>query len=152
MTLETWTIVKDSATLLIASGTAYFGLKTYARNVRTRRAEFLVDLHKTFFIEEKYRRVRQILDSDSDDAAAVDARNLLIQDEPEDFIEFLNFFELVAYLEHCGNLSIEDVDALLGYYFKLLIHHTKIRDYIRDKLHSDFEHLDALLAKIETPR
>jgi len=60
----------------------------------------------------------------------------------------LNFFELVAYLENCGNISLEDVKALLGYYLKLFSKLPDIRAYIGDP-EKGFEHLDRLLDKIK---
>ncbi|QHN04919.1 hypothetical protein FTO74_17285 [Granulicella sp. WH15] len=143
----TWTIFKDSLTLIVAATAAAFGLRTYAANATTRRAEFLVDLHRSFFVEDKYRKIREILDSETDEAKREQAR--LILDEPEEFIEFLNYFELVAYLCQCKNLLFDDVEALLGYYFRLLIHLEAVRKYIRNRPRNGFEHLDALLGKIE---
>jgi hypothetical protein len=150
MTMNEWTIFKDGATLAIAAIGVGFGLRTYAINAATRRAEFLVDLHKNFFIEDTYRPLRQVLDSDTEQAVQDRAR--LIRDEPENFIEFLNFFELVAYLCECRNLKFKDVEALLGYYLRLLAHHKNVREYIRDKTRNGFEHLDVLLDKIEATR
>lgn len=57
----------------------------------------------------------------------------------------LNFFELIAYFEKQGILSIEDVRALLGYYLDLL--RTKdIRAYLRENSYGE---LDRLLGIIE---
>jgi hypothetical protein len=150
MTMNEWTIFKDLGILAITASGAWFGLRTYATNALTRRAEFLVDLHKDFFVEEKYRPIRQVLDSETE--RAVQERVRLIREEPENFIEFLNFFELVAYLCKCKNLAFEDAEALLGYYLRLLVHRNNIREYIRDKTRNGFEHLDGLLDKIERTR
>jgi hypothetical protein len=143
---ESPTFFKDSATLIIATGAACVGLWTYAKNAKTRRAEFMVDLHKSFFVEEKYKHIREVLDSDEE--KDVEERKCWVSKEPEEFIEFLNFFELVAYLRQNKNLSIKDVKALFSYYLNLLNKHHEIRMYV-DKDKNSFEHLKKLLAKIK---
>jgi hypothetical protein len=143
-------VCKDGASLAIAAIGVGFGLQTYRTNAATRRAEFLVDLHRNFFIEDKYRPIRQVLDSEAEKDILELAH--FIGEEPEDFIEFLNFFELVAYLWKCRNLAFKDAEALLGYYLRLLIRHKNLREYIRDKPRNGFESLDALLDKIEGAR
>jgi hypothetical protein len=150
MAMNDWTVFKDLASLVIAALGVGFGLQTYRINAATRRAEFLVDLHRNFFIEDTYKPIRQVLDSESEQAIQKLVR--FIQEEPENFIEFLNFFELVAYLCKCKNLAFEDVEALLGYYLRLLIRRKNVREYIRDKTRNGFEHLDALLDKMQDTR
>ncbi len=145
--MDHWTIFKDSATLLLGLVVAIAGLRTYAKNARTRRIEFLVELHKAFFVEPTYKRVRQILDDDG--SAGVASREQLVVQEPEDFIEFLNLFELVAYLEKCRNLSLDDVTALFGYYLELLLRDKHVHAYVGNP-QKGFEHLAALLAKIDS--
>jgi hypothetical protein len=142
--------LKDVGSLVIAAIGGWYGLRTYRTNAATRRAEFLVDLHRKFFIEDKYRPIRQVLDSEAEQDILELAH--FIGEQPEDFIEFLNFFELVAYLWKCKNLAFKDVEALLGYYLRLLIRHKYLREYIRDKTSNGFESLDALLDKIEGAR
>jgi hypothetical protein len=88
-----------------------------------------------------------VFDDPSEEAATKRAK--FAQDEPEEFTDFLNFFELVAYLKKRGNLSRRDIEALLGYYFTLLEKDPLIRDYIRNPKNG-FEQLDSLLAKLHT--
>jgi hypothetical protein len=70
-----------------------------------------------------------VLDDTSEKAAT--KRATFVRDEPEQFTDFLNFFELVAYLKRRRNLSIKDVEALLGYYLTLFETHSDVREYIR---------------------
>lgn len=114
--------------------------RSYCRNTKTRRAEFICQLHKSFFEDATYKKVRQALDTDDEDAIAV-----FVVKESEDFTDFLNFFELVAYLQRQDNLSMDDVEALLGYYLALLRERPALRGYIRNQTHG-FEELDRLLA------
>ncbi len=140
--MNCWTIFKDSATLLITAATAFFAVRTFQTNARTRRADVLSNLHKSFFVEASYKDMRSKLDDDSD--GGEQKRQRLVQDEEPEFTDFLNYFEFVAYLWYSKNLSLSDVDALLGYYLSLLCKSASIRKYIRDEKHG-FEHLNHLL-------
>jgi hypothetical protein len=142
MNMDHWTIFKDSAALILTGSAALIAAVGYKRNANTRRAEFLCDLHKSFFEESTYKEVRRVLDESPEKSAARCAE--FVTEEPEAFTDFLNYFELVAYLHKRGNLSTEDVKALLGYYLDLLKNNQGIRDYIRDRKHG-FEELNGLL-------
>jgi hypothetical protein len=148
MSMNQWTVFKDIATLLVGGLAALIAAFSYRRNSRTRRAEFLCQLHRSFFEDETYKSVRKALDTEEEEAIAA-----FVVTESEDFTDFLNFFELVAYLQRQNNLSLEDVEALLGYYLALLRERPALRGYIRTRTHG-FEELDRLLAIMEhrTPR
>ena len=49
------------------------------------------------------------------------------------FTDFLNFFELVAYMGKEKIISGRDVEALLGYYLKVLTMRPELRAYIHDE-------------------
>ena len=72
----------------------------------------------------------------------------LVVKEAAEFTDFLNFFELVAYLKRVGTLSTEDVDALLGYYLDKLRENGVVWSYIR-RTSKSFENLRRML--IERP-
>ena len=72
------------------------------RTNRTRRAEWLASLHKQFFEEERYVRVRRVLDYRSEP----DYSNLKVavsaeqhHDLADEFYRYLNFFEFLASLK-----------------------------------------------------
>ena len=44
-----------------AAGSALFAAFTYFRNSATKRAEFLLSLHKTFFVETTYLEMREAM-------------------------------------------------------------------------------------------
>ena len=141
--MDWWTIVKDTVTLLVGGAAALIAARGYKSNAQTRRAEFICRLHKSFFEDKTYRKVRQALDLDDEEAIAA-----FVIEESDDFTDFLNFFELVAYLRRQKNLSFDDVEALLGYYLLLLCRKPALRGYIRDRTHG-FEELDNLLGMME---
>ena len=139
--------VIGSITPIIATVGAGVALVTYRRNAKTKRAEFLTTLHKSFFVEETYKKTREILDDDSPAAEA--ARAAMVAEQPAAFTDFLNFFELIAYFRTLGAYTEEDVKALQGYYLRLLRRSKSVHRYICDR-RNDFEHLQALLARLDT--
>jgi hypothetical protein len=139
--INPWIIAhKDALTILIGAIAAGFGLYNYIKNVQTKRAEFIYKLHTDFFVSATYKKVRSVLDSEDKEE-----RERYVTEEPEEFTDFLNFFELVAYLEKRGDLSMQDVLALLEYYLQLLCKHKAIREYI-EKPSNGFGELDRVLA------
>ena len=132
---------------LVALGTAGFAVFTYFRNSRTKAAEFLLTLHKTFFVDSTYQAMKTLLDCDGVEEeaklkAAVDA-------ETAEFTDFLNFFELVAYLDSIETLDRKDTEALLGYYLNRLREKVPVWEYIKKTSHG-FENLRRLLIERET--
>ena len=132
------------AAVIAASVSACFGIVTYRRSTRTKAAEFLSALHKDFFVEKTYKKTRDILDDESE--TAYSKLEAFVRDEPAEFTDFLNFFELVAYMGKCGTLSDADVEALLGYYLQILTDKPELRRYIHNRK-KGFEHLDELLTR-----
>ena len=148
-----WTILKDAVTLVIAGLSAAFAVRGYLSNAdtrkaseQTRRAEFLYDLHKSFFEEGKYNEMREQLDVASEEQMSKNCAQLC-SDEPEEFTRYLNFFEFVAYLQRNGNLTLDDVRSLLGYYLKRLKVDPQLYSYIQSK-EKDYGDLARVLAII----
>lgn len=140
---------KELAPLLLAVVpvvTLAFAARTYRLNSRTKVAEFLLKLHQSFFVEATYSRMRQTLDDESSAGAEVIAS--LVRQETVEFTDFLNFFELVAYMSKRGDLQQADVDALFGYYLRILTTNPDLHGYIRNKSKS-FEHLNSLLDRFK---
>lgn len=127
----------------VAAISAGFAVQTYARNTRTKAAEFLVSLHKAFFVDATYQAMKELLDCSGEEekrrlATAVD-------EESAAFTDFLNFFELVAYLTEIGTLTMDDTNALLGYYLDKLAASPVVLRYVR-RSSTGFESLRRLLA------
>ena len=126
--------------------TLVFAARTYKLNSRTKVAEFLLKLHQSFFVDATYSKMRQTLDEES--ATGSELIGSLVKQEGVEFTDFVNFFELVAYMNQRGDLQAADVYALFGYYLRILTTNADLRGYIRDKSRS-FEHLNALLDRFE---
>jgi hypothetical protein len=125
----------------------------YRRNAQTRRAEWLFTLYQKFFEEAPHKRIRRMLDYSADpdvqklgsclDGSAPD------RDLEEELVDYLNFFEFVAGLQHSGQLTLDEVDQLFNYYLGNLLNERSglVRGYVREQ---GFEQLSTLLDKMET--
>ena len=95
--LKDWLALGDALTELVA---ALVALANYWHQTRTKKAKFLLTLHKSFLVEEFYKGIRDQIDGGSYEEIAA-----LVKEESPAFTDFLNFFELVAYMGKQGTLS-----------------------------------------------
>ena len=132
---------------LAAAASAVFAMLIYRRNARLERAKWAASLYEKFFESSRYKPVRDALDcaETGADAAAV-AR--LVEDETPAFTDYLNFFELVAFLVESKQIAHGDAMGLFQYYLESLARHSRVRAYIGDKA-KGFEKLSWLLHGIE---
>lgn len=135
--------------LFVAAGSARVAIRTLKFNARTKSAEFLLTLHKAFFVEDQYKIVREKLDSDSPEDLA--AQREYVTTEPAAFTDFLNFFELITFLSFTKTLKKKQVEALLGYYLDILWSKQHLREYIIEGNHG-FEHLARFLKERDSRR
>jgi len=126
--------------LVISLGAGVVSWRALRTTQRLNRAKFLYDLHQDFFVKPSYWVMRDALDGAADNPILTDA----IDRESNELVQFLNFFELVAYFEVTGQLKPEDVDALLGYYLGCFRHHFALCTYI-NKDGNSFGNLNKLL-------
>lgn len=121
-------------------------LLTYRQNTLLKRAEWLDKLHARFFESTNYKRVRRILDY----RAMPEYEHLQLglteqhsdQELCESFVDYLNFFELIASLLKLDQLNLEEVKMLFEYYLRSMHDHNCILDFIREY---GFENLAELL-------
>ncbi len=128
-----------------ALGAAFWALFIYTSNARRERARWVENLYSRFFEKEELKKIRDIVDCDSGDSDVAE----LVREESPQWTDYLNFFELVAYLQVSGQLEEEDVNALFAYYLGCLKKHKPVMDYISNES-KGFEQLKKLLSKIET--
>lgn len=102
---------------------------TYRRNSALERARWLSSLYSKFYEALDLKLVRQILDHSPPNGPAVVR---LVEDEESSFTDYLNFFEFMAYLQNCGQLSHKDIAALFDYYLRILNNHENVRKYVQD--------------------
>ena len=121
---------------------AFWAAYVYWNNARRERARWAENLYSRFFEKEDLKEIRDIFDCD---AGNPDVAELVTKESPQ-FTDYLNFFELVAYLKESKQLKARDVDALFEYYLCCLKKHQPVMDYI-GKDSSGFEHLRRLLSR-----
>ena len=98
----TWTILAEVLKALgglIAVLSFPFALLTYARSVRTRRAEWLASLHEKFFESDRYREIRRVLDYRPEPEYADLIKAITSQSHhalADELYRYLNFFEFLA--------------------------------------------------------
>ena len=124
-----WNLAANVATVVGAIAAIIGGgiaLWTFMRTKQTRRAEWLASLHKQFFEEERYVRVRRVLDYRSEP----DYSNLKVavsaeqhHDLVDEFYRYLNFFEFLASLKKLKQISDEEILALFEYDLAMLKTH-----------------------------
>ena len=82
----------------------------YRNNSRRERARWVESLYSRFFEKSELKQVRNTLDCESDDAGVM----ALVSEEGSAWTDYLNFFELVAYLQESKQVAREDVEALFS--------------------------------------
>src|ERR1700680_4603265 len=117
----------------------------YRNNSRRERARWVESLYSRFFEKSELKHVRDTLDCDSDN----DKVNALVTEEGSAWTDYLNFFELVAYLRESKQLAAADVKALFEYYIGCLKRHRVVVQYIRDES-KGFKYLRRLLLEVST--
>jgi hypothetical protein len=91
------------------------------------QSRWLSTFYDKFYETEKYKRVRELRDSEKSD----EIRNMVDTEDP-DFTDYLNFFEHVAMFAGSKQLRTDDVEASFCYYLDCLKVHEKVRDYINN--------------------
>jgi hypothetical protein len=108
---------------------------TYRRDANRRRAEWLMSFYEKFYEEERYKRVRYILDYKPGEYAdlkqALESGNA--DERVEAIVDYLNFFEFVASLWCLGQISLRDVRMLFQYYLENLESHDWLRRFVREQ-------------------
>lgn len=128
---------------LAGAAAAVSAVFVYRNNSRRERARWVESLYSRFFEKGELKQVRDILDCNPDDEKV----NALVTEEGSAWTDYLNFFELVAYLQEAKQVAAADVKALFEYHIGCLKRHPAAMDYIRDEA-KGFKYLRRLLHKI----
>ncbi|MDE3178059.1 MAG: hypothetical protein KGM47_00245 [Acidobacteriota bacterium] len=128
--------IVTAAASLIAG---WWALLTYRQSVNLERAKWVKELYEKFYERNDLKDVRDLLDSDDQNKIAE-----LVQTEPRNFTDYLNFFEFLAYLSRSKQIGKEEVSILFDYYLENLSGNKNVRDYISNSKKS-FEQLRELL-------
>lgn len=133
-------ILTGIAALIAAIG----GLSQYRENSKLQRLKWLDTLYTRFYYEPTHKKIRHILDEEDE---TEEIRNT-VADQGDDFTDYLNFFEFLAYLYRAKQLTIEEIRVLFDYYLDLLKRHASVMRYIYTK-QNGYEQLCELLRALE---
>lgn len=130
---------------IATSFAAFLAWRNFRQGIRLERAKSLVQFCEKFYEskEPNYKNVRDLLDSDSPSIQV----NALVNQQSSEFTDYLNFFEILAYLQFSRQLQRDDVIAMFDYYLKCLKKHPEVNSYIANRLHG-YENLRNLLADL----
>ena len=140
------------------AGLAFWARQSYRRQVNLEQMRWLQQLYDSFYNSDRYRAVRQVIDFDDLDQTLellrrgdADPYQLSLPERTQldQFTDYLNFFEWVAFLEEEGQLTFEQLDAMFKYYLTRLLEIDKnrqLRKYIQSH---GYEQLDRLLDRYE---
>ncbi len=120
--------------LVTASGVIWT-VYVYRRNSNAEKVMWISNLYEKFYERDELKMVREILDCQTTkEGNSKEEKKLasIVEGETRDFTDYLNFFELVAFLKKNGQITSEQVEDLFGYYLQYLKRHEIIRDYIEE--------------------
>ena len=138
------------------AGLALWARQSYRRQVNLEQMRWLQQLYDSFYNSDRYKAVRQIIDFE--DLAQtldllrrgdLDPHQLSVPEraQVDQFTDYLNFFEWVAFLEEEKQLTFAQLDTMFGYYLARLLQVDKnrqLRQYIQEK---GYEQLHQLLER-----
>lgn len=101
------------------------------------RAELFLQLYEKIYKDESFRRVENILGNSEDPDF-----QKLIENEKENFEEYLRFFDSVVLAKIPERLSRDEADLLFSRPAELLKRHHFVRNYIATR---NYKNLDAIL-------
>jgi hypothetical protein len=139
---------------LILAGTALWARKNYARQVTLEQMKWLQQLYDSFYNSERYKAVRQLIDFDDLGTtlallkrADTESGQLSLPErtQVDQFTDYLNFFEWIAFLEKEGQLTFEQVDAMFKYYVTRFLQVDKNRELRKYIQQNGYEQLHRLL-------
>jgi hypothetical protein len=128
----------------MCGSSAIWAIKIYWRNSAIERARWLSSLYSKFYEQADLKGIREILDSESPTSAEI---RRLVEEQEARFTDYLNFFEFMAYLNECDQLSQKDVRALFHYYLRAIWKHEAVQKYVLDD-RNEYHYLKKLLPKL----
>jgi len=158
--LTSWgTYLTGTGTVLLGVVAVYAaiqGLTDYRNRTRTERLRLLTQFYEKFYENGTFRQIRQRIDFEKPEALSslmTKART----PKPEfssaerkmfdSFTDYLNFFEMLAYLGKQEQVLEDDIDAMFGYYLKRLVDVFGEQALLPYLKYDGFERLRDLLVK-----
>ena len=117
---------------------------TCRRNSSLERARWMSSLYSKFYEQQDLKGMRETLDSELPTSTEIQK---LVEEQDATFTDYLNFFEFMAYLKECRQLSKADIRALFHYYLRAMWTHEAVRKYVLDD-RNGYDYLKKLLPKL----
>ena len=136
------------------AGLGLWARQNYRRQVNLEQMKWLQQLYDSFYNSDRYKTVRQMIDFDDLGQTMdllrrgeTDPHHLSLpeRDRLDEFTDYLNFFEWLAYLEKEKQLTFAQLDSMFRYYMTRLLEIDKnreLRKYIQEE---GYEQLSRLL-------
>ena len=128
--------------------------QNYRRQVSLEQMRWLQQLYDSFYNSDRYKEVRQVIDFDELGQTMellrrgdADPHQLSLPERTklDQFTDYLNFFEWLAYLEEEKQLTFQQLDTMFGYYLTRLSQVDRNRQLRRYILEKGYEQLHRLL-------
>jgi len=141
---------------VVAIYAAIQGLTDYRNRTRTERLRLLTQFYEKFYENGTFRQIRQRIDFEKPVALsnlmkkAQSPKPEFSSDERkmfDSFTDYLNFFEMLAYLGKQEQVLEDDIDAMFGYYLKRLVEVFEEQALLSYLKYDGFERLHDLLVK-----
>jgi hypothetical protein len=130
MSLAMWKDLAQTFSYIFGAIAGFSAFLIYRKNARLERARWASNLYAKFYeAESTLKKIRDQLDCPTPN----DSVNSLVKSEPAECTDYLNFFELMAYLRKSKQLKSEDIEALFGYYLDCISKHRTVVEYIEHK-------------------
>ena|SRR5882672_3825024 len=141
MSLDSVKTVFETGYYIVAICAAIAAVIVYYQNRRLEQSRWASTFYEKFYESQKYTNMRVLLDSS--DSQKIER---LVDEEPVEFNDYLNFFEHVAIFAESGQLTHRDVEASFAYYLNCLEKQPSVRAYI-DNEEKGYEKLRAYLSE-----
>jgi hypothetical protein len=139
MSLEVVKTLFEIGYYIVAICAAIAAVIVYYQNRKLEQARWASTFYEKFYEGHKYTNVRVLLDSS--DLPGIER---LVEEEPTEFNDYLNFFEHIAIFAESGQLTRDDVEASFAYYLNCLQNQPKVLAYIENE-EKGYEKLRAYL-------
>jgi hypothetical protein len=128
--LDWWKAFIEIGSSVIGLGTGILAYRVYRANSRIEHAKWLVNLYEKFFERDLYKGMRDLLDCEEGDGEAAGKISKVVSEEPAEFTDYLNFFEMVAALADTRQISVEEILILFKYYLKCIKDREQVMEYL----------------------
>ena len=105
-------------------------------------ASFLLQLHQTFKNNEKIQKLSQKLES-----VFLEIPTTIDENDRNNIVEYLTFFEMIGSMEERGVISIASFDSLFGYDFFIAVDNVYVKQIELDSYSEYYKQTHRLMKK-----